>query len=58
MLLATHKTILIKHAAVYLTIGNLSYKIWRSWSKLEEIIVGLNLIHKRDSLEIKMEIYY
>ncbi len=43
---------------VYLTIDNLSHEIRRSWSRSGGMMVGLILIHKRDSLEVKMEIYH
>lgn len=64
VLLAIDKIVLIKHMRkmiqwlIYLIIGNLSYEIWRSWSRSGRIIVGLIFIHKRDFFEIKMEIYH
>ena len=48
----------IAQLPVYLTIGNLSYEIRRSRIKPGRMIVGLISIHKRDSLEVEMEIYY
>ena len=43
---------------VYLTIGNLSHEIRRSRIRPGGMMVGLIPIHKRDSLEGKMEIYH
>ena len=43
---------------VYLTIGNLSYEIKRSQSRFWGMMVDLIPIHKRDSLKVKIEIYY
>ncbi len=64
MLLVIDKTVLTKHVGdmaqwpVYLTIGNLSHEIKRSRSRSRGMMVGLIPIHKRDSLEVKMEIYH
>ena len=64
MLLATDKTVLTKHAGdmaqwpVYLTICNLSHEIQRSGIRPGGMMVGLIPIHKRDSLEVKIEIYH
>ena len=64
VLLATDKMVLIEHAKdlaqwpVYLTIGNLSYEIQRSRIRPGRIIVSLIFIYKKDSLKVKMEIYY
>lgn len=43
---------------IYLTIDNLSYKIWKSQVRLEGIIVGLIHMHKKDLFDMKIEIYY
>ncbi len=64
MLLVTDKTVLTEHVEdmaqwlVYLTIGNLSHEIRMSQSRPGGIMVGLIRIHKRDSLEVKIEIYH
>ncbi len=64
VLLAADKLVLTEPATdmaqwpVYLTIGNLSHKIRRSQIRLGGMIVGLILIHKRDSFNVKMEIYH
>ncbi len=64
VLLATDKTVLTEYTKnmaqwpVHLTIGNLSHEIRRSQIRQWGMIVGLIPIHKRDSLEVKMEIYH
>ncbi len=64
MLLATDKIVFIKHVRdmaqwpVYLIIGNLSHQIRSSRSRARGMIVGLIPIHKRDSLEVKIEIHH
>ena len=64
ILLALDKIVLIEYVRdiaqwpVYLTIGNLSHEIQRSRIRPGEIMIGLILIHKRNSLEIKIKIYY
>lgn len=62
--MATNKTVLTKHARdmaqwpIYLTISNLSHKIWRLQVRSERIIIGLIPIHKSDQFNVKIEIYY
>ena len=64
MLLVIDKIVLIKHAKnivqwpVYLIIGNFSHKIRRLRSRPKEMMIGLILIYKNDSLEVKIEIYH
>lgn len=43
---------------MYLTLGNLSYKIQRSRVRLRKIIVNLISIYKKDLFDVKIEIYY
>lgn len=62
VLLAIDEIVLTKHMRnkaqwlIYLTICNLSHKIWKSRSKSRGIIVGLIPIHKRDFFKVKIEI--
>ena len=64
VLLAIDKMVLIKYIgdmaqwSVYLTIGNLSHEIRRLWIRAGGEMVGLIPIYKRDSFEVKIEIYY
>ena len=64
VLLATYKTVLTKSARdmvqwpIYLTICNLRHEIRKSQIRLGGIIIGLIPIYKRDSLKVKIKIYY
>lgn len=63
-MLATNKTIFTKYAKiimqwpVYLIIVNFGYKIQRLRIKPRRMIVGLIFIHERNSLKVKIKIYY
>lgn len=43
---------------IYLTLDNLSYKIWRLKIKSKEIIISFISIYKNDLISIKIKIYY
>lgn len=64
MLIVINKMMITKYKGyivqllIYLIFSNLSHKISKSWMKLNDSIVGLIFIYKKDFLTINIKIYY